>query len=326
LWVAHFLVHRLDALIRLSQSHPLDPFSRLVLEALTLGTDQSATELNSHLHLGRHVVQQVVRSMADLGLIQADPGGGWSLTGQGQQARQDGTFTQVRHERQQFCFREGLHAGRPLQFLNLNRAANLIAGSGEDRTFNIRILQECLHRPPDWKRRQGFPPQVEAIVGAEAAAPSLVTGDGEPPEWQRVIVDQPGRLAAVLVLTAGRGSERLLGFAVEPPGWALALDKPVLELGVGWREAFPELLEEPAEGLWRLAWNGWCRTAAVPTAESEACRIKRLGHRLQVQPPRSLLERLRAGRHEVLKGDTWVLAGKDRLRCAAVLEIGPAGA
>jgi hypothetical protein len=178
---------------------------------------------------------------------------------------------------------------------------------GADWPFDVGLLRACVEQPAEWKQRHGFPAEVRT-------AP-------EPAEaWQQVIIDRPEQLLVLFVLS-GEGQEPLLGLAVQLPGWQLQTDRPVLMLGPGWRESLPELAEDPRLELWREAWRGWCQPRGLPAGEIEACILERRGITLVVRAPRPLAERLRAGRSEVLKGETWLLAGDEQTRCAAVVEL-----
>jgi hypothetical protein len=115
--------------------------------------------------------------------------------------------------------------------------------------------------------------------------------------------------------------ESLLGLAVQVQGWQLQTDRPVLTLDGGWREALPELAEDPGLERWREAWRGWCQPRGLPVGEVEACILERRGPALVVRAPRPLAERLRANRSEIIKGEAWLLAGDERTRSAAVVEL-----
>ena len=117
------------------------------------------------------------------------------------------------------------------------------------------------------------------------------------------------------------GEEALFGLAVQTSGWQLQSDRPVLELGGGWRESLPELTEELGLEQWCAAWRSWCQPRGVPAGEVEACVLERRGLTLVVRTPRPLLERLRTGRSEALKGETWLLAGEGRTRSAGLVEL-----
>jgi hypothetical protein len=185
---------------------------------------------------------------------------------------------------------------------------------GEDWGFDVRFLEACVHQPPDWKRRHGFPEDVREILSTSAAAASPVA-------WQRVAVDRPERLPVLLALVEAAGETRLLGFAVRQEGWGLQTHHPVFTLTGSWQETFPHLGEKPSETECRQAWRSWCQPRGLPAAEVEACTVLPKGLHLHVKAPPALLERLQAARSDALKGEAWLLVGEGNLRAALTLEI-----
>src|SRR5262249_23554003 len=131
----------------------------------------------------------------------------------------------------------------------------------------------------------------------------------------------PERLPAGLVLTAEAGGERLLGFVVRPEGWTMQTEQPVFALNAAWRDVFPELVQETSEEDWKQAWQAWCQPRGLAGVSGEASSLKPEGHRLIVTVSTRLLERLRSARSDVLRDEAWVLAGKGRVRRAALLKV-----
>src|SRR5438034_1326288 len=83
--------------------------------------------------------------------------------------------------------------------------------------------------------------------------------------------DRPEQMLALFVLSGSdAGEEMLLGLGVQPDGWRLQADRPVLRLGEGWQEVLPELAEEPPPDAWRQAWRAWGQAHGLPLAEVEA--------------------------------------------------------
>ena len=194
------------------------------------------------------------------------------------------------------------------------------------------MLQACIDQPAEWKQRYGFPEDVQQVAApipealgqeassGQAAGPSGLPGN-QPPSWQRVILDRPERLLAVLILVAPEGGgDRLHGYGVRQDGWVLQ-SEPAFTLAAGWQEPFPELLEEPSPDLWRQAWRGWCQPRGLTTAETDTCPLQRIGHRLRVELSSRFMDRLRSSRSDALKGEAWLLAGEGRVRTAALLEV-----
>src|SRR6516164_196200 len=80
LWIGHLLLHRVEALVRVTQPRRADPFMQLVLPALrldeandaphTLAMPQRLERIQSRLHLERPLLAQVLRRLESEGLIQ----------------------------------------------------------------------------------------------------------------------------------------------------------------------------------------------------------------------------------------------------------------
>ena len=111
------------------------------------------------------------------------------------------------------------------------------------------------------------------------------------------------------------------GFVVEPRGWLIAAARPVLSMGPGWSEAFPELAQGPPHEAWRGAWRTWCQNHGVPAAEAEGCVLNRDGSRLRVEAPGELRGRLHSANGEASRDEVWLLAGEGRMRTAARVEL-----
>jgi hypothetical protein len=328
LWVTHLRLHRVEALVRLTRTCQPDPLDMLLLDALAMESNQSSEHMDRRLHLGPQAVGRLLHGLAAHGLARRDPEGAWACTALGEQAFRQREYPSSSVERRAFHFVE--NGPRAPHFLRLG-APGLPCPAPPGWTFDSRDLKECLRRPDDWKRRHGFPLEVNEILDVKAVS-SEGTGDAgrgagsaadsEFPPWQRIIVDCPEQLSAVVVLAAAAaGGDRLLGFAVEPKNWLLDPAKPAIDLDSNWREAFADLAEDPAPERWQEAWKAWGQSNGLSAAEVDSCRLERRGHRLQVWAPRAALGRLRKSRSDALKGEAWLLAGDDRRRAAASLEI-----
>lgn len=329
LWFGHLFLHRVEALVSLTRAQRLDALNHLILKALPLVDLRPRSEatappvsletLDSRLHLGRQVLQRVLVALRTEGLTQSDAAGEWQLTERGQRALEQGTYPRTIQERRNFFFVERGRSHQP-HFLNLKTSASVPWPASEDWVFDANLLQTCIAQPPEWKQRHGFSLEVEALVPAEPASVSHNALE----TWQRVILDRPERLVAVLVLTAlEEGGERLVGLVVRQDGWALQAE-PVFSLNADWREVFPELDREPTLEEWRQAWRMWCHPRGLSSPEIESCPLQRVEHQLRVTLGSRLLERLRASRSDALKGEAWVLAGEGPIRSAAQLEIAEA--
>jgi hypothetical protein len=326
LWVAHLLLHRVEALVRLSRTVGLDPFHRLILQAIRLSPSPTLSRLDETLHLGPQLLNRALAALQAERLATSTADRCWTLTALGQTALECDEYPRPVHERRLFTF---LH-GSPPHYLNLGPAATVPCPPPEGFAFDPTLLQACVAQPADWKQRYGFPTDVQevSIAVPDSSTPGhsggLVAAAGAgsaPPAWQHVIVDRPERLLGVLVLASGPdGQLRLLGYPVKQDGWVLHAE-PVLALSAGWEALFPELLQPPAHEAWRQAWRLWCQPRGLTGAETETCPLTAEGTRLRAEVPARVMDKLRSTRSDALRGEAWLLAGEGRIRTAVQLEI-----
>jgi hypothetical protein len=318
LWVARLALHRVEALVRLDRTVRPERFARLVLEALALRAASAPEDLESHLHLGRVLIRHVLRQLQADDLARPDQAGGWRLTGRGEQARRHGEYPDRVQERRAFYFLDSGRADRNPEYVNLNPADAALEPVAENRLFDIAVLTQCVAQPPEWKRRHGFPLEVEAILPPNAAGEDPVAT-----EWQRVVLVRPERLLAALVrIRSEHREDRIVGFAIQPKGWQLS-PAPTLELDPVNSGLALELKSDLPPEAWRDAWSAWGQAHGLTAAEIGACHLERRDHRLVVSAGRALVERLRTSRGE--KGEAWILAGEGNVRPAALLDMVAAG-
>ena len=134
-----------------------------------------------------------------------------------------------------------------------------------------------------------------------------------------MIVDRPERVLLVVARTGPGESANWLGFAVKPDGWSLYDQTPILRLPAS--AAGPEFAEPPALTVWQDAWRAWCRERNLPANEVELCSLVYQPPRLEVRAPERLLQRLRAAKSDLLKGEAWLLVGDGYVRTAALLTM-----
>jgi hypothetical protein len=320
LWAGHLLLHRIEALAAARRLCHLDSVSRFVLRALAFAGAGSLQDLDQRLHLGVPLLRQLLRQLESEKLVHREEARMWSLTALGKHGLEQGSYNQVQQARRAFYFVEKEQPTAPPHFLNLQNASTALTWSGADGwRFEPGQLQACLGMAREWKQRFGFPLDVEKIMdgGPDKESPASASE-----AWQRIVVDRPERLMAVLVLVAGGESkERLLGFAVQLEGWILQIAEPAFVIDADWQSVFPDVAVDPPPDHWLHAWRAWCQPRGVPAAEVDACILERQVCRLRVTASHRLVERLRAARSDVFKGEAWLLAGTGRLRAAAQVEL-----
>jgi hypothetical protein len=292
-WLAQFLLHRVEALIRVPGSCPLDPLQAALLRRLDVPPDGT--------HLDRQVLGRLIQELARAGLVEQQ-GECWRLTGTGRDALDRGAYPRHEEERRTFTFRDA-GPDRPPRWLHLLQPAGRPAEPPPGWRFDVGVLEDCVRRPAEWKVRHGFPEDVGAVVRPDAAAP----------DWRSVVLDHAELLTTAIVLSTASGAPRLVGFAVRPDGWAMGRE-PAVEAGDGWEDEFPELAATPPPEAWRAAWGAWCQRRGLPPAEADDCRLDLVGERLVVAAPSRLAARLR-------DGEEWLLAGEGVVRSAARVEV-----
>jgi hypothetical protein len=211
--------------------------------------------------------------------------------------------------------------GQPPHFLNLHNSSGIAWPIAENSRFDIRALHACLAQHEEWKRRHGFPLEVGEILEPEPGPPPSAATMHPSPAWQRIIIDRPEQILAVLVQTGAPEHGQLVGLVVRQDGWVLQSSTPLFTLGSDWPQVFPDLTREPSPEAWRRAWQAWCEPRSIPAEETQACILEPSAGRLRIAVPPRLMARLRATRSDVLKGEAWLLAGEGRVRTAALVEV-----
>jgi hypothetical protein len=304
LWVGRLLLHHVEALVATTHLEPLDRFSTLVLRALGLGP-QTLSELESRLSLDRQFVTRLLVPLASARLVEQQTDARWHLTSVGRTASATGQFRKRTRQRRTFHFRDG----QPPHFLHLVTPPCLPIVPPPDWSLDAALLQACADRPDEWKRRHGFPSDVESVI-------TFRTDDLRVPAWERVILDAAEELPVLLALIPGGDNgvgEHLLGFVIHPRFGLTAT--PVFALGPGWSEVFPEVAVGQTPEAWRDAWRQWYRFHQNADEEGERVEIVASDTIVRVSGAASLIENLRPAT------DTWLLAGVGDLRQAARLEM-----
>jgi hypothetical protein len=333
-WVAHLLLYRVEALVRLARPYRPEDLALLALEAVAIDSPATLERVESRLHLGIQLTGRILCRLAADGVVEFTEAG-WALTRSGKRLVGGETVVQAASERRSFYFIDnGSHSLS--HFLALApglatpcSAPNLVA-------MDLSALTKCVEQPMDWKVRHGFPLDVHEVVLLKKESSRLLSpesadsssnaarqpdpAEARIPPWQRVAVVHPESVILLLASVPSADGVGLIGFAVQQKGWMLQGKEPI-RLSQGWREAMPRLAEPLSTEGWRQAWNAWARSTGLPTAQTAGCPLECQGHRLVATVPSAVFGRLRAARSEALKGEVWLLAGDDRVRQAAQLQI-----
>jgi hypothetical protein len=321
MWFGRLLLHRVEALIRVTRVRSLDPWHRALLGLVGARVPCSG-ELDSRfgdLHMDRQILTRFVRELTDAGLLHANGTGVWDLTAAGRHALETGAQVVAAEERRTFYFVDNTPSHRPPHFLPLRHTSPGDRGLAPDvaaGAFDLRELEACIRQPAPWKTRYHFPADVEALLPPRPE-------DSPAANSRCVVLDSLEQQALVFLRTDGPSGElTLLAFPVRAENWMLD-PEPILTFAGGWQEVLSDLSEEPPPEAWRQAWQAWCHPRGLPSSEVDACRLERVEHRLLVRAPRRLIERLQAARSDAIKQEAWLLAGTGRTRTAAQLELMP---
>jgi hypothetical protein len=322
LHISRLLLHRVEALIRVRRSSPLDRWQRALLHLAHTRLPCHGELLSSFsdLQIDLPFLSQLVRELTDTGLLHRNGSGTWQMTPAGRDALKTGALSVAAEERRCFVFVDHSSLGRPPHILPLKLGPARFSGPTPPEaagcSFAVASLEVCIQQTPEWKARYRFPMDVEAVVLPRPDDPAAANR-------HRVILDTVEVRPLVFIRSApATGAPLTLGFAVKTEGWTLEPD-PVLTLGDGCEDALPELTTEPTPEMWRQAWQAWTHPRSLPSPDVEACRLERVDHRLIVHSPPRLIERLRAARSDAVKQEAWLLAGVGGTRTAAQIELRP---
>jgi hypothetical protein len=326
LGVGYLFLHRLEAAADWLRPQPLDPLLLLVLEAITFMQKETAfspNHLANRLHLDTAVVKRLVNSLIDLQLVEEKAAAGptcagptWCITQAGQETLTTKNIWVRMKQRGQFPFVERLGpTGRrlaPPHYLDIHNAPatpwNIEAGT----IFDVNWLHACQTQALEWKTTFGFPLDLLAF-----SAP----GDTNA-QWDNIVLDKSERLLVVF-FQGPKPQEELFGFGVRPEGWQLNVAEPIFRLPALAIKLFTEPDGVAPLDAFKNAWQSWCQTRTVPPAEIQECELALSNERLRVAAPERLIQYLQAGKSDIFRGDTWLLAGEGYVRQAARVEIAP---
>jgi hypothetical protein len=298
LWFAHLLLHRVEALVEAVADRPLDALTRGLLVLLARSGPTDAHRLAAALAVDRPLLAELLGNLEAAGLA-CSAEGIWRATPAGQSAALRPTEPVTEPRRRSFYF---VDAPEPA-FVPLAPAATTPLMPPPGWSFDLGVLDACVRRPAGWKAERGFPADVTRLVH-----PANLADEGA---WRAVPLDRAEQALLVLIEREGR----LIGLPVQADSWSLGRE-PALSLSLSaiW-------FDPGGADAWRQAWQVWCQQRSLPAAEVDSCHLELDGHRLRVRAPGRLVERLRAQRSDAVKGEAWLMAGADRVRGVARLDL-----
>jgi hypothetical protein len=303
LWFAHLVLLRVEALVGVAPPTALGGLARFLLPLLTGRTPPfTPSALAAELDAPADLVQELFGDLAAQGLLRPCAGrpDAWEPAPDEGGAAASGVGLST--QRRTFLFAEAA----PPVYLPLDaQAATPLQPPPDVCRFDLAVLRKCIAQDPAWKARRHFPDDVVEL------APQA-EGD-----WRSVPLARVDQACLALVETGG-GEVR--GFPVRPDGWVLGKEAVLSLPGA---DALDPLLPEVGLDGWKAAWQVWCQQRSLPAGEAEASKLELADHRLLVQAPPRLMDRLRATRSDALKGEAWLLAG-GRVRATVCIELAEA--
>ncbi len=312
LWIGSVLLERVEVLCSVKQVQPLSAIDGVLLDALDVTTPSSVAALDGALGLGLNLLGQMLARLEQRNVV-CNTGQGYILTSAGVSACQLGSLPGSHPERRAFWFLADpgepsspavISSPSPGSFQALD---NILA----NRRSLHALLQAARHDEA-WKRRRGFPEDVEAILLPAA------TGS-DPGGWERIVVVHPFSLqAALITYPQASGAPGVAVFPYQEHGWSLAA-RPVIELTASWDEVFPHLPLEPSDEVVAEAWRRWLAQRGLPHAAGQY-RLERHAATIGVMPRLDGAEILGGPRGDLARGEAWLVLHEGALRQVTRLE------
>jgi hypothetical protein len=298
LWFAHLVLHRLEVLVECQAASALDALGNALLAAVqSRPSPFDIRSLGFELHYDPDLFQRLVDNLVSRGMLTLDVAGLVSTI------RTESADAPRLRQRRILHFTDG----SPPYVLPLVGSACSALMPPAGWAFDVGQLDRFASHPLAWRQDNLFPADIRRFLHP-ADLP-------EPAQTEAVIVDRAEQALLAIIQT----SDRLLGFPLSPEGWELQRT-PALSLPIT-SDFAQSLLAPQTTEPWRQAWQGWCQQRSLPGSDVEACKLESIDHRLVVRAPARLIDRLRQGRSEALRGEAWLLAGTGRIRHAAVIDL-----
>jgi hypothetical protein len=246
LWMGAIGMERLEALCEVVGAEPLAPLDRGLLGRLHPTTPLPISSLDRMLGLGPALLEGLLGRLERCGAVRRDHAG-WLRTPFGHAALDSGALPTARPERRAFWFLAGPGADGLRSFIApFDASAFQPVDASPVSSRSLDSLKWAIGQEPLWKRRRGFPEDVQGILTHSG-------GRLENGAWERIAVVSPHRLQAVIVACTIAGGPGLAFFPYQEHGWSLAA-RPVIELAAPWQEVFPDFHDYPSGVLFAVVW------------------------------------------------------------------------
>ena len=297
LWFAHLVLHRLEVLVESRTASALDALGDALLAAVQSRRSPVDTRsLAAESNLDPDHFQRLVDRLVCRGSIALE---GHSVSA----IRGESAAPPRLRQRRILHFTDG----NPAYYLPLEGSAWSALMPPAGWAFDVGQLDRFASLPLAWRQDNHFPADVRRFLH-----PSDLP---EPSQADAVIVDRAEQALLAIIQT----DHRILGFPLSAE--ALELQKtPALVLPIA-SDFAQSLLAPQTIDPWRQAWQSWCHQRSLPSSDVEACQLEAVDHRLVVRAPARLVDRLRQGRSEALRGEAWLLAGTGRVRHTRVIDL-----
>ena len=193
-WVAHLFCHRVEAVVQVARSRPLDPVERLVLASL--GDDRQDPDAIRRSPLPAPLALRLVRKLTETGLVTGDAGRGWMRTPAGSAVALSGTVPVLESERHTLTFVERLDGGQrriaPPHFVPLASVPSRAWKPADECAFSVDRIHDAIRQPAPWKAAFRFPADI--VAGPTSTADWKLVPTVRPEHFLAIVVDTPDPL------------------------------------------------------------------------------------------------------------------------------------
>ncbi len=234
-------IHAIEACVSVSRRESIDELEYFVLKSIDILGGADIEKVNSLLHIGRQIIQQIILKLNKNELLSTTTDDFFEVTALGRKVLEEGVMIKLEKRRQIFHFIDGSN-----EFLRIREHGRFLTDLGPHETaagwnFNLESLQKCLNETDDWKKQRQFPTDIhELIMSCEAnTAVEDITRESA------LIVDKAQSVnCAILVKFNNNEPFELFAYPISFKGHLLATDYLFLLKGEGAiLKVFPQINE-----------------------------------------------------------------------------------